>query len=155
MKLIFSLKTKRACKVIVIIFVVVFSVVVIRNHMIEQSKRYDEDLEINWGITIPADCEILYGLDQGPNVFGDGDRFHALSCNENALDDLDDLPWTDAAEDDVAAAKEIMDNLQVPESERPDLEHGQWKVVAAEKNTWDKLYMFYDGEKLYICERLI
>ena len=108
--------------------------------------------EANWGLAMPEGITELYRTDSGASFHGDGYRY---AVYEYAQPDEEFDSLLNAGADEYIGERfsEIADELDVPESERPDLGADySWRVGRRPFDERDKLYMISQGGKLYIAE---
>lgn len=108
--------------------------------------------EANWGLAMPEGITELYRTDSGASFLGDGYRYAVYDYPEQD-EEFDSL--LNAGSDEYIGERfsEIADELDVPESERPDLgEDFSWRVGRRPADERDKLYMISQGGKLYVAE---
>ena len=108
--------------------------------------------EANWGLDMPGGITELYRTDSGASFHGDGYRY---AVYEYAQPDEEFDSLLNAGADEYIGERfsEIADELDVPESERPDLGADySWRVGRRPFDERDKLYMICQGGKLYIAE---
>ena len=108
--------------------------------------------EANWGLAMPEGITELYRADSGASFHGDGCRY-AVYDYAQPDGEFDSLLNPGADEGIGARFSEIADELDVPESERPDLDADySWRVGRRPADERDKLYMISQGGKLYVAE---
>ena len=108
--------------------------------------------EANWGLAMPDGITELYRTDSGASFHGDGYRY---AVYEYAEPDEDFNSLLNAGADEYIGEcfSEIADELDVPESERPELDADySWRVGRRPFDERDKLYMISQDGKLYIAE---
>ena len=120
-----------------------------------ERRDYTATVELNWDLSLPESSEAVYETDSGPSFHGDGERYHVLqyavgSGIETAI------PWQ-APPADAAAAEAmeaLMDDLDVPERQRPDLDKCLWYTAADPSDSRNHLYLLFDPStlELYILE---
>ena len=108
--------------------------------------------EANWGLAMPEGITELYRTDSGASFHGDGYRYAVYEYPEPD-EEFDSLLNAGADEYIGERFSEIADALDVPESERPDLDEDfSWRVGRRPADERDKLYMISQGGKLYVAE---
>lgn len=108
--------------------------------------------EANWGMAMPDGITELYRTDSGASFHGDGYRYAVYEYTEPD-EDFDSLLNAGADEYIGECFSEIADELDVPESERPELDADySWRVGRRPFDERDKLYMISQDGKLYIAE---
>ena len=108
--------------------------------------------EANWGLAMPEGITELYRTDSGASFHGDGYRYAVYDYPEPD-GEFDSLLNAGADEYIGERFSEIADELDVPESERPDLDEDfSWRVGRRPADERDKLYMISQGGKLYVAE---
>ena len=108
--------------------------------------------EANWGLAMPEGITELYRTDSGASFHGDGYRY---AVYEYAEPDEDFNSLLNAGADEYIGEcfSEIADELDVPESERPELDADySWRVGRRPLDERDELYMISQDGKLYIAE---
>lgn len=123
---------------------------------------YSRTLNANWGISLPvkALCEQVYEKDSGSSFHGDGIRYHVFSYEYEDYIDLM-FAWVgtefttlrDGSYSVAAAA--WLDEIEVPEDQRPDYENCAYWYKAQEDNS--ELLIFWDNNlnRLYIVESFL
>lgn len=123
---------------------------------------YSRTLNANWGISLPvkALCEQVYEKDSGSSFHGDGIRYHVFSYEYEDYIDLM-FAWAgtefttlrDGSYSEAAAA--WLDEIEVPEDQRPDYENCAYWYKAQEDNS--ELIIFWDNNlnRLYIVESFL
>ena len=108
--------------------------------------------EANWGLAMPEGITELYRTDSGASFHGDGYRY-AVYEYAQPDEEFDSLLNAGADEYVGELFSEIADELDVPESERPELDADySWRVGRRPFDERDKLYMISQDGKLYIAE---
>ncbi len=117
-----------------------------------ERRDYTATVELNWDLSLPESSEAVYETDSGPSFHGDGERYHVLqyavgSGIESALS------WQ-APPVDTATAEALMDDLDVPERQRPDLAECLWYTAVDPSDSRNHLYLLFDPStlELYILE---
>ncbi len=120
-----------------------------------ERRDYTATVELNWDLSLPESSEAVYETDSGPSFHGDGERYHVLqyavgSGIESALSWQ--APPADAAA--AEAMEALMDDLDVPERQRPDLDKCLWYTAADPSDSRNHLYLLFDSStlELYILE---
>lgn len=120
---------------------------------------YAAAIEANWGISLPwqAKLQEVYAKDTGPSFTGDGLRYHVFEYEHEDYIDLM-FAWsankheTRNYETVSQAAEAWLDEIDVPEAERPDYERCySWNRI---KEGSDEIIFFWDNERnqIYVLE---
>ena len=110
---------------------------------------YGDTVYRNWEVALPGGYQQVYSVDDGPSFNGDGMRYHVLYYPAGV--DLEDLlDWTE--DGDTGGAVEVLDELDVPASERPDL--SQCLLWYARQEDRSRIWLLWDREAatVYIVE---
>ena len=110
---------------------------------------YGDAVYRNWEVELPGGYQQVYAVDDGPSFNGDGMRYHVLYYPAGV--DLEDLlDWTE--DGDTGGAVEVLDELDVPASERPDL--SQCLLWYARQEDRSRIWLLWDREAatVYIVE---
>lgn len=111
---------------------------------------YGDILRSNWDVALPGGYRQVYEAEGEPDP-GDGLRYHVLFYPSGV--DLEDLvDWSE--EGDVSGAARVLDDLNVPGSERPDTERCLFWYARRENDS--RIWLFWDREatSVYIVESL-
>lgn len=116
---------------------------------------YTGTVALNWGVSLPSSSGCTYEADSGASFHGDGTRYHVLEYPENnALETA--LSWQEAPVETSPAAEmtQLLEELSVPEAERPDMERCRWYTTADPDDARNRLYLLLspDGTRLFILE---
>ncbi len=120
---------------------------------------YAAAIEANWGISLPwqAKMQEVYQKDTGPSFQGDGLRYHVFSYKHEDFIDLM-FAWTSNEHETKyyetvsKAAEAWLDEIDVPEEERPDYKRCySWNRI---KEGSDEIIFFWDNEqnRIYVLE---
>lgn len=122
--------------------------------------RYSSVIKTNWDISIPGNYKEIYESDSGSSFHGDGIRYHVFQYkNGEKIDSL--LSWsredkaTVFSENQREAAEKWLDEIQVPQEERPDYDACVFWYQEKEGNC--EMILFWDQEdlKLYVVESFL
>lgn len=116
---------------------------------------YTSILALNWDLSLPSGSQSVYETDSGASFHGDGTRYHVLDYPESStLETV--LSWQDAppAENLEAEMTQLLDNLSVPQEERPDMTRCRWYSATDPDDSRNCLYLLLSpsGTRLYIME---
>ena len=118
-------------------------------------KYYTTDKTIyeqNWGIVLPDGLKEIYSETSPPSFHGDGVRFTVFS--EKKTDEKFIATFHNKKDEDIEKfVEEILDELNVNEEDRPDLDKAyRWKKYREFQN--DTLIIIYikDVEKYYFFQ---
>lgn len=118
-------------------------------------EEYTATVTLNWGLSLPESSGCVYEADSGPSFHGDGERYHVLSYPPGSTVETA-LSWQDAPPEDTLAAEmtHLMDDLSIPEEERPDLAQCRWYTATDPDDPRNHLYLLLSasGTRLYILE---
>lgn len=118
-------------------------------------EEYTATFTLNWGLSLPESSGCVYEADSGPSFHGDGKRYHVLSYPSGSTIETA-VSWQDAPLEDAPAEEitQLMDNLSIPEEERPDLAQCRWYTATASDDPRNCLYLLLSasGTQLYILE---
>lgn len=90
-------------------------------------------------------------MGEAESVFGDGYRYHILSCDaEDLLMDIEFLPYENISKDEEAEISEILSVLNVPEEKRPAELTYYYTDKSGDGPTADKLYLLLDAANQYL-----
>lgn len=127
------------------------------------NRGYSVALSANWGVGLPLDSDVyeLFQMDSGASFHGDGIRYHVFASRSGRDSFAQMLPWTDSCPNTIHglacswALNEYLDELEVPESDRPSLEGGRWWYDS--KNRMDEIIVWQDtaNHRIYIVESFI
>ncbi len=127
-----------------------------------KASNYLRILELNWGISFSAAAELseVYANDSGASFHGDGIRYHVYSC-KHAQYLVQDLDWTKEESATIyhpnfhEAANDWLDQINVPESERPAYSGCSYWYASQEDNS--EIIIFWDSIEslLYIIESFL
>lgn len=114
---------------------------------------YSRALKANWGISLPwqARMQEVYKKDSGPSFLGDGVRYHVFSYKYEDFIDLM-FAWAFNNVDSLEeSADSWLDEIQVPEEERPAYEQCYYWHKAERNND---IIIFWNPEQnlLYVVE---
>ena len=123
---------------------------------------YSSTLEANWGISLPRKARLteVYQQDSGTSFHGDGVRYHVFSyIHEDYIDPM--FPWsptespTNYSANTSEAAEAWLDEIDVPNEERPNYENCSSWYKSQEDNS--EIILLWDKElnRLYIIESFL
>lgn len=116
---------------------------------------YTGTVALNWGVSLPCSSGCAYEADSGASFHGDGTRYHVLEYPENSPLETA-LSWQEAPAETSRAAEmtQLLEDLSVPEAERPDMDLCRWYTAADPDDTRNRLYLLLspDGTRLFILE---
>lgn len=123
---------------------------------------YSSVIKANWKLTFPSDAKYteIYSKDSGPSFHGDGVRYHIFSYKK-AEPVREMFSWQQTEEktrhhDSYSdAAEEWLDELEIPQKERPDYEKCfYWYKI---KEDYSEIIIFWneDQKKLYVVEQFL
>lgn len=131
---------------------------------LKNDSSYFSVMNRNWELSLPEDGVFteIYAKDSGASFHGDGTRYHAFSCSDpGQVEAL--LPWLPEATTHATnyfpsiqeAANAWLDELQVPQEERPDPAGCQ--IWYATKSDRSELLVFWDSkiQRIYIVEHFL
>ena len=118
-------------------------------------------LKKSWAVELPGGYVVEYRAASDEKMEEGGLRFHVLLYDDSAaLDDL--LPWAEVAglqtvygifaSDEITA---ILDELNVPGGERPDLQSGYvWQCETVKDGFGEEIFLLHtEGDlRLYVVE---
>lgn len=117
--------------------------------------EYTATVTLNWGLSLPESSGCVYEADSGSSFHGDGERYHVLSYPSDSTIETA-VSWQDAPLEDAPAAEitQLMDNLSIPEEERPDPAQCRWYTATDPDDPRNHLYLLLSasGTLLYILE---
>lgn len=123
---------------------------------------YSSTLEANWGISLPWKARLteIYEKDSGSSFHGDGIRYHVFSYKYEDYIDLM-FAWTPTEFKTIShgnyseAATEWLDEIDVPEGQRPNYENCCYWYKSQEDNS--ELIIFWDNSTnlLYVVESFL
>ena len=113
---------------------------------------YAQVVNLNWELDLPAEATRLYETDSGPSFHGDGERYHVLSYSSSPEAALEQQTVRLAVFPEEAA--ELLERLEVPEAQRPDLADCRWFTAEDPDDVRNRLYLGLDGGSLtlYVIE---
>ena len=118
-------------------------------------EEYTATVALNWGLSLPESSGCVYEADSGSSFHGDGERYHVLSYPSGSTIETA-VSWQDAPLEDAPAEEitQFMDNLSIPEEERPDLAQCRWYTATDPDDPRNCLYLLLSasGTQLYILE---
>lgn len=117
------------------------------------SHDYTQVVNANWHIGLPHSQGSVYETDSGPSFTGDGWRYHVLAYPAGSLDNA--LGWrTTVPEEAMGDIRDILDRLEVPEEERPDLDVCRYFGATDPGDPRDSLYLLLSplSTRLYVVE---
>ena len=116
---------------------------------------YAQVVNLNWELELPAEAVCLYEADSGPSFHGDGERYHVLGYSSSPESALDRQAAHLALFPEGAA--EILEHLEVPEDQRPDLPACLWYSAAHSTDDRNRLYLGLspEGTALYVIESFL
>lgn len=123
------------------------------------NSGYSSVLDANWSFSLPKDakCEEVYEKDAGLSFHGDGVRYHVFSYqNEEPIEAL--FEWSETESDTLFAggysnaAEAWLDEIEVPQEERPEYESCVYWYASQADNS--EIIIFWDDvrERIYIVE---
>ncbi|MBQ9930733.1 MAG: hypothetical protein IJO79_00090 [Firmicutes bacterium] len=123
---------------------------------------YLKTFEENWGIEFPkqAGCKEAYAKDSGASFHGDGIRYHIFDVEKEERITAA-LVWqtedreTIFCESLFTAANQWMDEIQVPQSKRPDYPDCVFWYSSQSDSSELILLWDEDEEELYIIESFL
>ena len=123
---------------------------------------YSHTMKINWGISLPvkALCTEVYEKDSGSSFHGDGIRYHVFSYKYEDYIDLM-FAWSHTEFNTIfhgsysEAATEWLDEIDVPDDQRPNYENCCYWYKSQEDNS--ELIIFWDNSTnlLYVVESFL
>lgn len=120
--------------------------------------EYTATVTLNWGLSLPESGGCVYEADSGSSFHGDGERYHVLSYPPGSTVETA-LSWQDAPLGDAPAAEitRLMDDLSIPEEERPDPDQCRWYTATDPDDPRNCLYLLLSalGTRLYILESFL
>jgi hypothetical protein len=122
-------------------------------YFVRMENDYTNIIAANWKITLPKyDSEVYRAEDNG---FGDGICFHVFHYADcSAIDTA--VGWQTGLNTEVRqGAEEILDQLDVPQEEHPDLDGDfKWYTVIQSEDERNHLYLLWvPAERdLYVLE---
>ena len=116
---------------------------------------YTGTVALNWDLSLPASSGCVYEADSGSSFHGDGERYHVLEYPQGSSVETA-LSWQDAPPEDSLAAEmaQLLDDLSVPEEERPDMDRCRWYTATDPDDPRNQLCLLLSpsGTRLYILE---
>lgn len=122
---------------------------------------YGAILRANWGFDLPrrGACAEVYAADSGESFHGDGLRYHVYSCRDTHLESL--YAWLPDEHATIyhdsfrAAAEDWLEQLGVPDEQRPAYADCYYWYQSQEDNS--ELIVFWDKgrETLYVLESFL
>lgn len=143
-------------KIIVILIIAIVSIFV-KERLI---PSYSYIMDMNWNISLPVEawCTEIYEKDSGSSFHGDGTRYHVFSYrNESSIDLM--FEWSANSEEEtifhssvLEAATAWLDEIEVPETERPNYE--ECFVWYTSKEDHSEVVFFWNPEvdRIYVVE---
>ena len=116
---------------------------------------YTGTIALNWGLSLPTSSGCRYETDSGPSFHGDGERYHVLAYPQNNSVETA-LAWRDPPPEESTAAgiAQLLENLSVPEAERPDMDCCRWYTATDPDDPRNQLWLLLSpsGTRLYVLE---
>ncbi len=130
------------------------------HHIAKPESIYEE----RWDLDFPESIEEIYALDGERGFTGDGTQYSVFTVEP--ADDAFFADFSDAPADEAFLSNFTsgLDQLQVPQEQRPDLERAYvWKFLGDSPSPvmdgryFDNLYLLWDADAstLYLLEVLI
>ncbi len=123
---------------------------------------YSWVLESNWGISLPGQAHLteVYEQDSGDSAHGDGIRYHVYDCDApdavlEMVDWSDEEPATNYFDSLSQAAEEWLNEIDVPQEQRPD--PSVCICWYDEQEDGSEIILFWNGEagRLYLVESFL
>ncbi len=112
---------------------------------------------LNWGLELPKGYTVVYETETEASFGGDGLRCHVFTWQDSsALEEL--LSWSEKDEESIALAKEMLEELEVPEETWPDFSAClSWHGNIREEDPRDQLVILYipEGATLWVLESFV
>ena len=120
-----------------------------------ERRDYTAVVELNWNLSLPESSESVYEADSGPSFHGDGERYHVLQyAVDSGIETA--IPWQAPPADRTMAEtmEALMDDLNIPQRLRPDLDQCRWYAAVDPSDSRNRLYLLFDSStlELYILE---
>ena len=115
---------------------------------------YMQTVNHNWDLDLPLEDTCLYSTDDGLSFNGDGLRLHILSYGADSGLEAALTRQTAKLTPPSGPALEILDSLDVPESQRPGPTECLWFTSPHPSDSRNRLYLVLDasGTRLYVIE---
>lgn len=107
------------------------------------------EMKANWDISLPvlARLNLTYEKESPPAFGGDGIRYYVYSCqDETSIDTM--FAWLPTEDDTLSqTAQTWLDEIEVPEQERPDYAQCLHWYTVSDTDDRDTLLVFWDSEE--------
>jgi hypothetical protein len=125
------------------------------------ANDYTHTIAANWRLSLPRYAEEVYTADSGDSWLGDGDRYHVVRYAKGSgigyavsWHREEDPAVTEAAEEILGTGgRSGLAGLNVPQAEKPDYADCRWFTVQHPSDDRNRLYLFLNGDTLYVVER--
>lgn len=118
-------------------------------------EDYTATVSLNWGLSLPGGSQCIYEADSGSSFHGDGERYHVLDYPQDSTLETA-LVWQKAPPEESLSEEmtQLLDDLSVPEEERPDMPCCRWYTATDPDDPRNQLYLLLapSGTRLFILE---
>ena len=150
---------KRTMVLLVVLLLAVVGVGAVGVYRVQHAySDYGRVMEANWGFALPEEAGIqeVFEADEGPSFHGDGIRYHVFSYEQEApIQEMTKWQTEDprVGSSYTAKAEKWLDEIQVPQEERPDYSACVFYEQRRQLET-DEMLLCWNQEqgRLYVLE---